>query len=389
MSLAEAHAELARSRNVHDFYPQQGVEPKVGEDWITKEECRAAWENKSFDGGWYYKNHYSACQVAEAVFNSYVCSPRNPCRWVGSTVARMTVIGRTWGGYRYVDWDVYLDKFRLVWGREFGYLRYIVNVSCDTFPDGGQCTSDKPDGVMRSLGEWRANGWAYIHTETSTPNPVPDPDHPDWTSEQRGLFKYTPSVANFSPEVPGSAPSPTPYTFARCDNASYITNRPGCIYPASVGILHLDYNSADYKQSVQFIYAAMHHLDQVMPDSTGRYVPGGYFVQPVTGTYEPLHRNKYGNRSRSIVRAKCIELYGPDYTRGDNGTTNECDEYPFSATYENANYVTSNMPPTFAVKPVLDKDNGKAGNALEKFLDLDHILDWDPFYVAIDNAPSS
>jgi hypothetical protein len=154
-------------------------------------------------------------------------------------------------------------------------------------------------------------------------------------------------------------------------------------------VFHLDYNEPSYKESVEFVYNAMFHLDTVMPDSVGLYVPGGYYRQPLANNaYVPLHRNYYGNRSRTKVQAKCVELYGQNYTQRPDGQKNQCDEYPFSTSYENANYDDPGTAETWAVKPVLALHNSNSGNALGIFYLYDHILDGDQYYVKIDNAPA-
>jgi hypothetical protein len=217
MSAAAAYAELNRLHNVHDVKSGDLVKPAAGfpgEDWVSQQECRTAFANQDFDGGWYYKNHYSACQVATVFFNSYVCD--RTCRWVGSTTARMTVIGRGYHTQRTIDWDIYLDNFVKIWGTTYDYLRYVVNVPCSTTGDGGQCTSDQPAGVMRSLAQWRANGYASIHTTTTTPTPATGDPHPE---DQKALFKYQPMVSSFE----AGDVSSTPSTFGRCDSASYMT----------------------------------------------------------------------------------------------------------------------------------------------------------------------
>jgi hypothetical protein len=381
-SAAAAYAELSRLHNVHHLQADRLLKPAAGfpgEDWVTKEQCRTAFENQTFDGGWYYKNHYSACQVATVFFNSYVCD--RTCRWVGTTTARMTVLGRGYHRQRTIDWDIYLDNFVRSWGTTYDYLRYVINVPCSTTNDGGECTSDQPSGVMRSLAQWRANGYASIHTTTTTPTPAAGDPHPE---DKKALFKYQPMVSSFE----AGDVSSTPATYGRCDSASYMTGPAGgCIFPGTYGILHFDYNEPRYKGSVEFIYQAMHHLDTLPGYQQGTYVPGGYFVQPVTGVFEEIHRNYYGDRSRSKITAKCIALYGPDYATGPNGESRDCDEYPFSATYENANYDHGEHPATWTVKPVASPENQAAGTALGVYYSFDHILDDDPFYVAIDNAP--
>lgn len=70
----------------NQFDRSQGYDPALswaddilGRCRVTKEQCRSAFENQTFDGAWYYKNRYSACQVITVFFNSYV-GDRN-CRW--------------------------------------------------------------------------------------------------------------------------------------------------------------------------------------------------------------------------------------------------------------------------------------------------------------------
>lgn len=83
-----------------------------------------------------------------------------------------------------------------------------------------------------------------------------------------------------------------------------------------------------------------------------------------------------------------MRLYGANYTQRPDGLRNDCDEYPFAATYQNANYDTVGTAATWAVKPVYLSHNRSAGSILGIWFNDDHLLDGDPFFVRIVDAPA-
>jgi hypothetical protein len=141
---------------------------------------------------------------------------------------------------------------------------------------------------------------------------------------------------------------------------------------------------------------AQRHITQTKPGTPGTYVPGGYFAQPITGYFEPLTRNKHGSDNRTEIRNTCIATWGPDYTDPvvPGGEPRECDEYPFSSTYQSGFYWRQDQNSgnssarSYAVEVIDASHNREAGgNRLRLFYEYDHLLDKDPFYVEIINGP--
>jgi hypothetical protein len=352
------------------------VEPS--EDWPTRDECIQEYTESDFEGEWQFHNNYSACQVYNVYFDFEECTTSQPCTPVGQTEARAVILGKGYAKTRAVDWDIYLDSWRLVWGREIPNLQFKIDVECATYESTDRCTSSSAHNT-RTLAEWKINGLHNIFTDTETPTAWPGDKKPQ---DKRAYFQYKPTVTSLSTGIPRN----TYPVVSRCDNAAYVTGA-ACIFPGTWSRFIMDYNYPNYKESVEFIWDAMHDLESVKPGSAGLYVPGGFYTQPITGGLVPLTRNYYGTQSRTRVQAECVRLFGANYTQGPNGVIRDCDEYPFASTYQSANYDTVGTASTWAVKALDRSHNRSAGSILGDYYVLDHILDEDPFFVHIINGP--
>jgi hypothetical protein len=369
---ANPHVYRGKSGGVSAFaYP--------GEDWVTPTECRDFWDETEPDGLWYFKNHYSACNVELAYVRHEQCNPG--CVEKGRSYFRLTTIARGSHTTRAIDVDVYFDKWVHTGIPNLNEKLYL-NISCGTYAsDGGACDSAPATGALKTITEWKATSYAHF-LDPMTPGDGGG-DYPEHKISHF-FIERTLRVFSTGDEAPSYG------VLGRCDNAPYIQESPvgGCSFPYTAGILQYDYNAAETKQSVEFFYDAMHHLDQLMPNVNGRFVPGGYYIQPLTDYYEPLSRRWNYNQSRYKVQQYCISRYGANYTTGPNGETRQCDEYPFASTAQGANYEDVWSPQTWAAKPVKAEHNSKTGSMLAEFYSFDRILDDDIFYVDIINAPN-
>ncbi|MGW2378262.1 NucA/NucB deoxyribonuclease domain-containing protein [Kitasatospora sp. NPDC001683] len=80
------------------------------------------------------------------------------------------------------------------------------------------------------------------------------------------------------------------------------------------------------------------------------------------------------DENRKVAIATCNEVWG-DYS----GSGLQCDEYPFSSTYEGANKGDKR----YSARLIDGKDNGDGGNMIKDVFTTNRILDNDPFYVTI------
>ncbi|MEQ4306206.1 hypothetical protein ABNF97_33300 [Plantactinospora sp. B6F1] len=381
LPLQEALAEQRASNQFHDVFLREesglaAADPV--EDWPTKEECIQAYAPRDFEGEWQHRNNYSACQVYFVYFNFLECQPTTPpaCAPVGQTEARAVFLGKGWATARNVDWDVHLDSWRLVWGREEPTQLFKIDVECARYTTTDECDLSSSRNT-RTLTEWKANGLHNVFGTTATPTPWPGDKKPQ---DKRAYFQFTPKITAMSTGIS----TPTYWVVSRCDNAAYVTGA-GCIFLGSWSRFVMDYTYANYKESVEFIWTAMTDLESVKPGSVGLYVPGNQHAIPSQRV--PLTRNYYGTQSRTKVQAECVRLFGPNYTVGPNGVIRDCDEYPFASTYQSANFDTVGTATTWAVKALDRSHNRSAGSILGEYYVLDHRLDEDPFFVDIINTP--
>ncbi|OQO92616.1 hypothetical protein B1813_10640 [Saccharomonospora piscinae] len=75
------------------------------------------------------------------------------------------------------------------------------------------------------------------------------------------------------------------------------------------------------------------------------------------------------------------KAFGEDFTKRDDGYTNDCDEFPFATTYQGTFTVDEYMLRSYAVRPVNSGHNQEAGRRLGLFVAEDHLLDGDDYYV--------
>lgn len=367
-------ADQLRHAQTYDATPKRAGVAAAAEDWMTLDQCRTEFAKLPPGESWYYRNHFSACQVALNIFRFLKCSETS-CSEVGRITVGSAFIGNLSHTTRSFNWTVHLFDWRTINQTDPSRIVYI-GMYCSTYADGGKCTQSGDS--YKTITQWRSTPSIVFNYSTSTVPVAADP-HP---ADKVAHFKFIPTVDDGGPDVPL-----TPTTIVRCDNASYITGA-GCSFTGVVGTFNFDYSYPNYKESVEFVWTALYHLDRLQPNSVGLYVPGGDFVQPMTGKKEPLTRNYYGNTSRTKVRNECIRIWGVDYTKRPDGQANDCDEYPFAASYQNANYDTVGTAATWAVKPVLLNHNRSAGSILGTWFKNDHILDGEPFFVRIANKPA-
>jgi hypothetical protein len=354
------------------------VRKKPHEDWMTTKECRTGWRKiRPRTDAWYYKNKFSFCQVTSAVIVFTKCTgPR--CEY-SDVMFNIMYIGAGSHTKRAVNWNAYIYDWTQV-NKPDLTVPITVDVRCRAFLDA-RCYR-KGAAVRKSLAAWKAvPKFSDVYTTKAFKPTNGDPKF----KEKRSFHQFTPVHSDPVHNTVNRGLA----TNVRCDLAKYLGRKTagGCIGQDVISTFVLDYKSKKYTESVEFVWQAMFRLSHLDSAKAGKYVPGGAYAQPMTGRWEYLSRDYWSSirHNRNKVRAECRRLYGANYTDGGN----DCDEYPFAATFQSANRVPSSWDPnaTFAVKAVNARHNSSSGNALVTFYNRDHMLHGDPFYVSIRNGP--
>ncbi|RJQ77669.1 hypothetical protein D5S17_14705 [Pseudonocardiaceae bacterium YIM PH 21723] len=355
------------------------------DDKVTPEECRQKFLDDDLKGAVWFKNHFSACHARILLFDHYQCKGKD-CVLTGRAMADAVFFTTMNKNERAADLAVKLWDFK-----EQNYpneRRINFAVGCWGAQSGVRCDPTTSE-VTGTFGEWKNYGTVYrpvkyIGTGTETPN---DPA----LNEKRTYFELNPYFYVESGNKDGSPAFVTfPPVYLRCDIARTAVNPQyargsDCIFHELAGSFQVSASDPAIAESAQFIRRAQEHIEQTKPGTPGTYVPGRY------GSGQALTRMYYDqaaidtNRSTSI--AKCVEFFGPDYTKRNDpknpSDTNDCDEYPFAKTHQGTYSVKGNTPRSYAVQPLLSQHNQKLGSMLGIWMGEDHILEEDPFYVII------
>ncbi|WP_078093240.1 NucA/NucB deoxyribonuclease domain-containing protein [Streptomyces sp. fd1-xmd] len=191
----------------------------------------------------------------------------------------------------------------------------------------------------------------------------------------------------------------------RCDSADYFTHGVkryphACIYTGALPFLTYDGNHPNIRQHIRDAQNAPATDGVTYPkENHPKKVPGKW--SPTAGSRgAPLHR--VGSRGQGgaialaneeVKKAACGQKsgsnpWGPDYNAATglppyNTSVDDCDEYPFSSTYEGA----SSIEWDFSVRNIAMGENRSAGTKLSNFYVDDRILAWpveDPYWVNVD-----
>ncbi|MGQ5640796.1 MULTISPECIES: NucA/NucB deoxyribonuclease domain-containing protein [unclassified Streptomyces] len=142
-------------------------------------------------------------------------------------------------------------------------------------------------------------------------------------------------------------------------------------------------------EHVQF---ALQHAGSTIPSEPTKFIPGGDLDHPL---HRPYRHYSLVNNFRYVHNGRDARKW----CKSPRPAGQECDEYPFAATYEGAAkwfYEKGSDPNAFSVKLVDASQNGRAGNEVNKQFfwnyrvldpgyDADfHPTDLDSFYMKIE-----
>ncbi|WP_416973934.1 NucA/NucB deoxyribonuclease domain-containing protein [Streptomyces sp. 4F14] len=365
----QAHALALRSGAEYGTASEELASGKANtlqQDDITLEECRANTDLSWRAEGW-IKNHFSYCQIAVLVADQFRCWSVF-CVPIGGFSGRITHMGYAYDGLRDVDWKVYVDEISS-WGTsDAGTLKIDADCAGST---SDACVSGGFDQVTKAVPQWEADpeGSLLFHSWADPP------DASRGEQVKRGTFSFS---YDFRADG-GNKSADGPVTGVRFDSAWYLPKKEGSIFDRVTPWLSYSTKDGEVNESAWHIRDAQDHPESTYPRVDGKRIPGASAADPLRRLYHDTTRRTQ-NRERFAVPV--CEQQWPGYPE----LSQDCDEYPFSATYEGAarHLYETNVPyGRFSVRPVLFSDNQEAGSRLGTWYGRDRILDGDRFYVRI------
>lgn len=190
----------------------------------------------------------------------------------------------------------------------------------------------------------------------------------------------------------------------RCDSADYFVNGRAsyphaCIYTGALPFITYGSTRPNIRQHIRDAQNAPATDGVTYPkENHPKKIPGKW--SPNAGSRgAPLHRvvsrgqgGAIALANETVKKAACgqkggLNPWGPDYNAATglppyNTNVDDCDEYPFSSTYEGA----SSLEWDFSVRNIVLGENRGAGTDLGNFYVDDRILAWpeeDPFWVNV------
>ncbi|WP_285607188.1 NucA/NucB deoxyribonuclease domain-containing protein [Actinokineospora globicatena] len=367
-------------RGATDFKPVR--------DPVTHAECKNYFLNvPSPAPGYWYKNRFNACHGTTLLSEHFVVRNGRPTK-VGAALVDVTFIVSMQENARTAAVSVNLTNWRFIetypttnaW--TFGANCWDIDASGPSCDPSTVSRSDTP-------GAWQADGDHGATVTIPTTGVVQPESHGD---EQRQHYDF--NVYFYLPSSPGANTFyDGPNAIGRCDQARTAVSpnyarASDCVFHQQAGIFTLDASDGAVRESALLIRDAQNNVAATKPGTPGTWIPGKL------GTPYPLHRLYYDtvgrDNNRSAAIAKCVEHFGPNYTQRNDPNeptaTNDCDEYPFSATYQGVQMtINAGGNRSYAVRPVHSAQNQNAGNQLGQYLADDHILEEDAYYVNVIN----
>jgi alpha-tubulin suppressor-like RCC1 family protein len=363
---------------------QPSVAPLGNEDWVTLDECRTVHDD-GFKDHYFHKNKFSSCYSEDWTFPILDEETREP---IADIHARLTYVVRGYNGQRYFDAEVQMTNWDVTvvdpegWAAIAPGEAFRLSPNCTSLDSGSSCGEPAPAYVQIPYGSTAEETLFYTPTTTT---PWADDTNP---LDNKGYYEFNPDL--LATNVSGLASdshNPLAKENLRCDNAPYGNSLAsgGCLFTNTRSHLTLSCNpSQGMTESTCFIKDAFEDITRTYPGLVGTYVPGDDFGSNGALTRNYWQNNGVNNTSRNAARALCTQGFGSNYTQiRTDGQTNDCDEFPFLATYQNANSLQGGQARGIAVRPVLSDHNQEAGRKLNAYYAADRILDGDAFYIQI------
>ncbi|MFD4635432.1 hypothetical protein ACFVYR_37760 [Streptomyces sp. NPDC058284] len=165
----------------------------------------------------------------------------------------------------------------------------------------------------------------------------------------------------------------------RWDKASYLADSDGgATFSYAVPMPFSTKAGAPERAAAQHIKDAYTTPKKTEPDNTKKDIPGRTANEPLTRLYHDAKRRK---ANRNEAKKVCKAVWGAGYSEGGK---KECDEFPFSSTYEGAAQALKKYDPqgkapkkNFSARPILKEDNGAGGRIMSGFYAKNRIIDGD------------
>jgi hypothetical protein len=341
--------------------PRPALEPGT----LTAEECKAqtaAQVTPGHTGGW-YKDRLNWCAWGDFFA---IGTDVHTGEIIATVSFEFVVIGFGNNGARQFDYLVQLDDIvtdgDLPWETtriEAGFQE------CKDPQPSNQCST-----FSRALSpaDWRfVNAYAVTFTSSEIPGggdqieghlttarlAFDTPANPEWAWQNGVVVAGTPE---------------------RYDSATYSGRARGAVFPTAPLVFRVDGRDPQQDESARHIFDAIHRPSRTLPSWNGKSVPSRL-------TRMRSDADNVANRVYS--RGKCTEFYGEW-----PGQLQNCDEYPFAATYEGS--LTGKQRngglELFSVRIIDADDNQYVGHTMLQinFFQQWRVLDGEQFDVVVD-----
>ncbi|MFJ8955209.1 hypothetical protein ACIRO1_34465 [Streptomyces sp. NPDC102381] len=162
----------------------------------------------------------------------------------------------------------------------------------------------------------------------------------------------------------------------RWDKAQYVSANDGAAVMSYLVAMPFSTKAdAPERLAAQHIKDAYENPATTKPDNASKDIPGRTADRPLTRLYADTSRR---NANRRAAVATCKKYWGDNYADGNK----ECDEFPFSTTYEGAAQASKTYDPqgktpknNYSARPIPRADNGAGGSLMSLFYLYNRIID--------------
>jgi hypothetical protein len=342
-------------------------------------------------GAGVYANTYNLCTVFWV--DGDIWQDKAHTKWLGKWKARLTMVAHSYvGSTRY---NMAARGMPGLTSRQFKVWARVDTVTCSAAPNYcnprlkiglhnntgilSNCTTTTPNGIEKSLYQWRDGGDTGFQLTSQEPSGVGGPAKKAWC----GVWPWVQS-----PDVDDKDgyvyPLEVPYR-VRCDSSTYFKYYTGgCVMWDPISVFVLD-GAKDRKvvRTAQHVRKALdtpQATDPVAPAGQTKSIPGRYNPNDPTcsrGAYESgclwrTTNKSLTDKNRDEAQKACRRVKGGDWRKPDS-----CDEYPMASTYQGVSRAGIN----YSISLHDYDDNCAAGRRLKNFYVYNRVLDMDPYWV--------